>query len=218
MERRQFITRSAFTAIGVRFALGASTLGLAAAQEGCSVWTDIENWVPVGEAAINSILAVLTANGVVIAAPIQAIVSLIEAGFTALTAAIKEYQSTVPAPVGALQKIETAFTDIVNNFQTFLTSLNVSGGLLAIIAGLAQIVFSTIAAFMNQLPAASSLKRTLVMSATAKVGSTTVPVVPKSRSRRTFKHDFNSVLSSSPQVGVVCPASAYLPVSFWERF
>jgi hypothetical protein len=217
MDRRTFMQRAPLTAVGLRLAFGAGTLGIALTESGCNVFTDIENWVPVGEAAVNSILSVLTANGVVIAAPLQAIVSLVEAGFAALTAAIKEYQSTVPAPVGALAKIEEAFTAIVDNFRTFLTSLSVSGGLLAIIVGLAQIVFSTIAAFMNQLPAASSLRRTVVLGATFRVAGSTAVIVPRHRTRRAFKHDWNGVLATSPTVGVVCPASAYLNVSFWER-
>jgi hypothetical protein len=168
---------------------------------------------------------VLGANGVLIAPAIQTVVSLIEAGFTALTAAIKEYQSTTPPPVGALAKIETAFTDIVNNFKTFLASLSVNGGLLSIIIGLAQIVFSTIAAFMNQLPAASSLRRTVVLGHTFSVGSAltgpvsgTGTIVPKERTNGRFKRDFNSQLSGAPNVGVVCPQGAYLKLTFWEKF
>jgi hypothetical protein len=179
-------------------------------MSGCSVFSSILNWVPVGEAALNSILTVLTSNGILVAAPIQAIVALVEAGFAALTAAIKEYQSTTPAPVGALAKIEAAFKDIVDNFKTFLSSLNVSGGLLGIIVGIGQIVISTIAAFMNQLPASASLRRTVVIGDSLRVGSMTVPVVPKSRSTRQFKHDVNAVLDGGPNVGVVAPRAAYL--------
>jgi|SRR5271170_1781049 len=212
MNRREAIKQSLFTLF-----YAATFSGIALTGTGCNLWTDIKNWIPVGEAAVNSILSVLTANGVIIAAPIQAIVSLIEAGFSALSSAIQEYQSTTPPPVGALAKIETAFGDIVNNFSTFVKSLGVSGGLLGIIVGLAQIVFSTIAAFMNMLPAASSLKRTVTLSNTLQIGGTTVAVNPKMRTRRAFKKDYNAVLASAPKVGVTCPPSAYLPVSFWEH-
>ena len=102
------MNRRTFTRIA-SLVLLLATSGISLFLAGCGVWTDILNWVPVGEAAINSILAVLTGNGVVITPAIQAIVQLIEAGFAALTAAIKEYQSTTPAPVGALAKVETAF-------------------------------------------------------------------------------------------------------------
>jgi hypothetical protein len=217
LSRRQFARHTILTAIGLRIA---TLSGISAFLVSCggNVFSSILTWIPVGESALNSILSVLSANGIVLIPGLQVYVSLIEAGFTALTAAIKEYQSTVPAPVGALAKIETAFADVVNNFKTFLSSLSVNGGLLAIIVGLAQIVFSTIAAFMNQLPAASSMKRTVILGNTFLVGSATVTVVPKERTRRAFKHDFNAVLDGGPAAGVVIPPPARLKLSFFERF
>jgi hypothetical protein len=217
MTKRQFIQRASLATLGIRFAYATALSGLSLALTGCNVFSDILNWVPVGEASLNAILAVLTGNGVLISPALQTLVGLIEAGFTALTAAIKEYQSTVPAPVGALAKIETAFKDVVDNFKTFLSSLSVSGGLMGIVIGLAQIIFSTIAAFLNRLPAASSLRRTVVITEPARVGNTPFAVVPKERTRRAFKHDFNHVLDAGPTVGVIVPQSAYLHVTFWEH-
>jgi hypothetical protein len=217
MNRRTFMQRAPLTAIGLRLAFGASTIGIALSEAGCNVFTDILNWVPVGEAAVNSVLAVLTGNGVLISPAMQAIVTLVEAAFADLAAAVKEYQSTTPAPVGALAKIEAAFKSVVDNFGAFLKTVNAPTGVVAIIVGLAQVVFSTIAAFMNQLPAASSLRRTVVIGTTVQVGSQTAPVVPKLRSRRAFKHDFNAVLDTAPKVGAIAPTSAYLPISFWEH-
>lgn len=217
ITRREAIKRTALTLVGIRLAQGAALLGVAELEVSCNLFNDILNWVPVGEASLNSILSVLTGNGILISPGMQAIVTLIEGGFNSLTAAIKEYQSTTPAPVGALAKIEAAFTDVVTNFQSFLSGLNVSSGLLAIVVGLAQVVFSTVTAFMNQLPASSSLKRTLVLGSTVKVGSSTATVVPKLRTRRAFKKDFNAVLDTSARVGAVVPKSAYLHVSFFEH-
>ena len=145
--------------------------------------------------------------GVVLPAGLQEIIKLVEAGFTALTAAVKEYQSVTPPPAGALAKIEAAFKSVTDNFSTFLASLNVSGGLLSIIAGIAQIIFSTIAAFVNQLPVPAG--RSMTVSASYRVASTTVIVIPKHRSVGQFKHDVNAVLSGAP-AGVTVPASAKL--------
>jgi hypothetical protein len=216
LSRRQFARHTILTAIGLRIA---TLSGISAFLVSCggNVFSNILSWIPIGEAALNSILAVLSANGIILIPGLQVYVSLIEAGLTALTAAIKEYQSTVPAPVGALAKIETAFKDIVDNFKTFLASLNVSGGLLAIIVGLAQVVLSTIAAFMNQLPAASSLRRTVVLGHTFLVGSATVTVIPKQRNRKEFKNAINGVLDGGPNAGVVIPPSARMKLSFFER-
>src|SRR4029077_6050623 len=152
-------------------------------QVGCNVFDDILNWVPIGQAAVSSILAVLTGNGILVSPGLAEIIKLVDAGFANLIAAVKEYKSITPPPVGALSKIEAAFKSVIDNFQAFLQSLSVSGGLLAIIAGLAQIIFSTIAAFMNRLPASSSLHRTVIISNTVRVGPGSFPVIPKERGK-----------------------------------
>jgi len=212
------LTRREFGSIFSRLMLALGTMGSWLWTSGCDIFTDIKNWVPIGEAALNAILAVLTGNGVLISPAIQTIVNLVEAGFTALRAAIKEYQSTTPPPVGALAKVETAFKDIVDSFRTFLASLNVSGGLLGIVIGLGQIIFSTIAAFLNRLPATSSLRRTVSISSSERIaGTAMVVIVPKDRTRRAFKKDWNRVLDAGPAVGVVVPQSAYLKLSLFEH-
>jgi hypothetical protein len=218
ISRRQFIPRAILTPVGLRIAWAAGLSGTLIA-EGCgTIFNQILNWVPVGEAALNSILAVLTANGVLVSPGLQVYIKFIEDGFNALTAAIKEYQSTVPAPVGALAKIELAFQTVVDYFKTFLASLPISGGTLAIIVGLAQIVFSTIAAFLNQLPPASSLHRKLVIGPVFAVAGGGGVVIPKSRTRRAFKKDWNAMLDTAPQAGVVAPPSARLHIGFFEHF
>jgi hypothetical protein len=220
LARRRFVQKAPLAALGLFTLRAAGYSLLSLLSFGCTggVFSNILNWIPVGEAAVNSILSVLSANGVIILPGLQTYISLIEAGFTALTAAVNEYQSTTPPPVGTLAKIETAFHDVVDNFKTFFASLNVSGGLLAIIVGLAQVVLSTIAAFMNQLPAAATLRRTVAVGHVFLVGNATATIVPKQRTRRAFKRDMNAVLDGGPSAGVVIPPSARLRLSFWERF
>jgi hypothetical protein len=217
LSRRQFGRHAILTAIGLRIA---TLSGISAFLVSCggNVFSNILSWIPIGEAALNSILAVLSANGIILIPGVQVYVSLIEAGLAALTGAVKEYQATTPPPIGALAKIETAFRDVTDNFKNFLASLNVSGGLVAIIVGLAQVVLSTIAAFMNQLPATSTMRRTVVIGHTFMVGSVTGTVIPKERTTRTFKKDWNTKLDEGPAGGVVIPRSAYLHVGFWQRF
>lgn len=203
LNRRTFTAR--IFSMFVFLAAGGMSLFVA----GCSVFTDVLNWIPVGEAALNSILAVLTGNGVAITPAIQSVISLIEAGFSTLTAAVKEYQSTTPPPVGALSKVETAFKDIVDNFSTFLSSLSVSGSLLGIITGLAQVVLSTIAAFVNRLPASTAMKSVSVRLSSVKVSGTAITVVPKARNASSFKHDYDAILKSAP-ADVKVPPNAIL--------
>lgn len=210
--RRQFVGHLTRSAAAV--ALSSAVVSMS----GCSVWTDILNWVPVGEAALNSILSILSANGITVAAPGLAIIQTIEAGFTALVAAIKEYQSTTPPPVGTLAKIETILTDIADNFSTFLKSLNISGGLLGVIVGLAQVVLSTIAGFMGQLPTPTPATAAHAAVRSLTVGSAQpVVVVPVHRTRRAFKKDFNATLDGGVKLGVNTPASAYLKLTLWEH-
>lgn len=208
-SRRQFVGHLVKGAAVAAIATEGLMLG------GCNLYNDILNWVPVGEAALNSIMSVLTSNGIIISPEMQVIVALVEAGFNALTAAIKEYEATTPPPVGAVAKIQTAFTDIVDNFSTFLKSLNVSGGLVSIVVGLASVIFSTIAAFANQLPAVTPKFRTAVQE--IRVAKTIQAVTPKPRTKRAFKKDFNSVLDAGVKIGVMIPKSAYLPLSMWEH-
>jgi hypothetical protein len=209
MNRRDFV-KTTGSGIGI-LALAGSSLFM----ESCNVMDDIINWVPIGRSAINAIVAVLTGNGVLISPGLADILKLVSAGLDELVAAAKQYKSTTPPPVGALAKIETAFSAVIDNFKTFLTSLNVSGGLLGIIAGLAQIIFSTLAAFMNRLPAASSIRRTVTIGATLKVGNDSFAVIPKERSDHAFKHDFNNFLKSGPSVGVVIPPNAYIHTNWF---
>lgn len=220
LNRREMIRRSTLTVVGTRLAYLAAVSGVAIESEGCNLWNDILNWVPVGEASLNSVLSILTSNGVVIAAPVSAIVTTIEAGFTALTAAIKEYQSVTPPPVGAEAKVQAAFTALVDNFKTFLASLNVPGSIFAIISGLAQVVLSTIAAFENQLPkttVATASARVSIVGDSVHVGPQVVAIVPKHRTRRAYKRDFNAVLDAGVKLGVTVPKSAYHHLTLLER-
>jgi len=194
--------------------LAASTIELG----GCSVFTDIENWVPVGEAALNSILAELAANNVPLSSEAQAIVKDIEAGFDAITAAVQEYQSTTPPPVGALAKVQTAFKDVVDQLSAFLSNLALPGGnIVTLISGLASIVFSTIAAFLNKLPALATVTAIGPIHS-YRLSGLTYTVTAKYRTRRGFKKDWNSQLDSAKSKGVVVTQAAYMKLSLFEHF
>jgi hypothetical protein len=217
INRRRFIGKSSLTLIGMRIFL---LTGTSLSMVGCNLFTDIENWVPVGIAAVNSILGVLSANGVVISGPIQMTVTVLMNALNAVIAAIKEYQSTSPAPAGTLAKVELAVKDVVDQFGAFLNQLNVlPAGLFAIISGLAQVVISTITAFMNELPATSTAaySRAIATRTTFRVGSLNVAIVPKKRTIRSFKKDFNSTLDGATTLGVAVPKTAYLKLTLVEH-
>jgi hypothetical protein len=206
LTRREFHGHLAKGAAVV--ALAGTTLEL----EGCNVFTEIEAWIPLGIDAVNGILSVLAANGVLLPPQVTAIVNLIMAGLTALKGAIAEYEATTPPPQGALQKIETIFQDIVDNFSSFLAALGLPGGSLFImIAALVQAILETIAGFVNKLPTG-----TATVAASLRVGSRTVPVLPKFRSQRQFKRHWNSLCTAGAGLGVKCPAQVYFKTPWYE--
>jgi len=221
INRRQFVQRSTLTVVGLRLAQGTAFIGTAELAGGCNLFNDILNWIPVGEASVNAMLTVLTSNGIAIAPAVSAAVTLTEAGLTALTAAVKEYQATTPPPVGAVAKVQTALKDVVDNFQTFLASINVPGNIFSVISGLAQVVLSTVAAFENQLPpttpAATAAARTTIVGATAHVGQAVIVITPKHRTVRAYKKDWNATLDAGTKLGVLVPKSAYHHISFFEH-
>jgi hypothetical protein len=211
MDRRNFIGKTFLSAVFVRVAIAG--LGVTGMAVSCNsnVFTNIANWIPVAEAAISSILAVLTSNNILIAPAVQTIVNAVFAGLAALLAAIKEYQSTTPPPVGTLAKIEAIFHDIVDNFSTFLKSLNLPNmGLFNVISGIVQVVLSTIAAFINQLTQPAAGRYHKVIGDTVSIGNRSIAIVPKARNNGQFRHDVNSNLDAGKADGVNIPQVAYL--------
>jgi hypothetical protein len=195
-SRRQFIGH--LTAAGTVAALGLS-LG------GCSVETDILNWVPLGEGAITAIEAVLTANGIAIAPAITAAVNVAEGAFNALKAAITAYKSTTPPPVGALQDIQTALAAVLSSFGSYLTSVSaVAGKVLGLVVDLADVVISTIEGFQADIGTTSTTTAALTVAGASHT------VAAKRRSKGQFRHDWNSRLSAAAAAGINCPRAAYL--------
>lgn len=213
--RREFVGHLTMGAAGTALAL--STLEL----KGCSassVFTDILNWIPVGEASLNSILAILASNGIAVSPAAQLIVKEITDAFNAVVAAIKEYQSAFPAPVGALAKVQAALKAVVDQFTAFLAAQALPGGnIVTLVSSLAGVVFSTIAAFVNQLPLPTA---TTVMFSVQhfRLNGVEYNVTSIHRTRRAFKKDWNSTLDRAAVNGVQVPKSAYMHLTFFEHF
>jgi hypothetical protein len=106
------------------------------------------------------------------------------------------------------------FSLIVGNIQSMLTQLGSGGGtVISTVAGLAEIIFSTIAAFVAQLPASTSATKlkTLVASDSFRIGVNQFTYVPKHRTRRAFKKDWNKVAAAGGHPEVE------LKLSFFEH-
>jgi hypothetical protein len=188
VNRRNFVQR-----VG-SFALLAIAAGSSVALVGCSVFANIVNWIPVGLAAIESIVTLL---GPLVPPGALGIIMLIKAAFADLSAALNQYNSdSNPADKATLlAKIRTLLNDIAVNFQSFLNVLNLGNNpIVAIVIGLANIILNAIAGFLGQLPAAAGGGGTRVMAATMKVGAETRPITPKVyKSTGEFKRAFNAV-------------------------
>jgi len=184
-----------------------ATGGTALTMTGCNVFTDIENWVPVGTAAFNSIVVLLETAGLINPA-MAPVIAAIRLGFTEILADVKAYLAIQPPPVGALAKIQAVFGLIVSNFQDMLSQLQIATGpILTLVISLAQVILSTIAGFLGQLPVAAS-----VLTGTLKVGKETVAYTAQKRSVRQFKKDWNSKVKAGNH-----PEMA-LSLSFMEHF
>lgn len=183
MNRREF---GRIAGIGVLAAtVGGSTIAL----DGCNVWTEIEQWLPTGIAAFESVVVLVAP----LAAPgIDAIAEAVKAAFAVLSAAVDQYRNA-PADQKAtfLQKVTLAFELVSSNLQQFLSAINVASTnpIIAIVLGLVKIILSTIMGFVNRIaPSSSTASRSM------KMGGQSITVTPVLRSRAKFKADFNSEL------------------------
>jgi hypothetical protein len=177
-------------------ALVLATGGMAV-TDGCSwgnVIADLKNWIPVALSALSSILKILSLN--------NPIITLIQAGFAALLAAIQNYQSGT----GILSDITNAAADIEQQFANFFASLSVPAPLLVIIEAMANVILSTLEAFVSKIGGTTTLSRTY------KLGQLPMTVVPKYRTIRAFKKDWNSavVTNGHPEFE--------MKLGFWEKF
>lgn len=181
MNRREFAGHLATGGLAV------AVLGGGLSLEGCSVWTEIEQWVPVGIAAFESVVVLVAP----LAAPgINALAETVKAGFASLAAAVDSYISAPAAQKATfLAKVQLIFEDISQNLQAFLNAVNVgtSNPIIKIVLGLVNIILSTIAGFVNRITPASSIKTTSL-----KMGGQVIVVTPKLRNKNQFKKDFNA--------------------------
>lgn len=182
-------TRRNFLKMAGTGAIMVSAGGLSLATSGCNIIQDIQNWIPVGLAALNSIQTLL---GPLVSPAVTPFITIIKTGFADLLAATQAYANdTNPADKAtSIAKIQTALNDITTNFENLFNTLP-GGAIVSLAFGLAQIVLTTIAGFITQLPpapATSSLK----MRTTFTIKGQAVNIVPVKRSVRRFKGDWNS--------------------------
>lgn len=187
MNRRTFTTR-----IGsyLLMAVAAGSTSLV----GCGVFESISSWIPVGLAAINSIVTLL---GPLIPPQAIAILTLVKAGFADLAAAVNQYNAdTNPADKATLlAKIRTFLGAIASNFESFLNVLNLgTNPIIIVVISLAKIILGAIAGFLGQLPSAN----VVMMSSTFRMGQQTIEIEPVVYKKvGDFRKAFNSACAEN---------------------
>ena len=184
-SRRAFIGHLAFAGVG---------FSALAAVEGCNatnVWSDIHNWIPVGIDAFDSIVSIVDP---IMSPAIDAIASLVKAGFASLAAAVNSYLNAPAADKATWgEKIKLILSQLGTDLQSFLTAIGQSGNpLVKTIVALVQVIVDTIAGFINSIgtPAAGAFR------AEFHVGSDRIVVVAAYRNRKRFCEVFNNALDS----------------------
>lgn len=186
VSRRTFAIRS-LTSIGLLATLG-STIGLT----GCSLFTNIANYVGVGLQAFQAIVNILMSAGVIppgAGTLIAAAILAVKAAFADVSAAIADYENAPAADKATfLGKVSTTLSAVVAELNHFWGDLNIPDSKLAsLIEGLLGIIVSTLAAFIAQVPAPPTPTPAV---ATKK----RIVVAPQKRSPTQFRKAFNQLV------------------------
>lgn len=184
----QVMTRRSFGQASTLAFLAFGFLGSLFTMVGCNVWTEIEQWVPVGITAFESVITLVAP----MASPgLNAIAETVKAGFAALAAAVDQYIAAPAADKATLlQKVQLIFEDVSTNLQNFLNAVNIPGAnpIVKVVLGLVNIILSTIAGFVNRIGAPAA-----IASRRLTLAGQSVVVSPVFRTKKSFKHDFNVV-------------------------
>lgn len=195
--RRGFIQTMA--SAWLMLTLAGSALWLQACSA-ADVITDIATYVPIGIAAVNSLLNLLGSFGVIpvgAGTAASALLATITAAFNAVLATIKEYQATPTTTL--LSKIQDLLQSISDNVSSFVAALKISDNkVVQLIGALLSLFLTTLAGFISALAAkmgatpaaaaAASRRKIMMQSGTA------VVVEAKYRNAAEFKKQFNAKL------------------------
>jgi hypothetical protein len=176
------------------------TGGASMLLEGCppasTIFADIVAWIPTAKNAFKGILTIL---GPFLPAGAQVLADAVFASLDTVAAAVAEYNAApAAAKATALGKIRVVLQVVADNIQTFLNDFNLTGNpIIAVVIGLAEVILSTIAGFIGQLPIAGhkvGLGRTSVT-----FSGVSKPIVPKMRTLKQFRNDYNAVTEANGQ-------------------
>lgn len=199
MNRRNFLFNSG-KALTVTALASVVSITTACPTWLMNLYADIMKYVPVGLAAFNAILNILTGAGVIppgAGTAVEAIANLVKVAFADLQAAITQYQNAPAADKATLLgEISVALATVEANLQAFWSNLNIPDVNLAnIIEGLLGVILGTLAAFAAQLPAPPAAPDTNSKLGVARSRRANlqklIRVTAKKRTVKQFKADFN---------------------------
>jgi hypothetical protein len=189
IDRREFVRRSGLFVLlisGSNFLTGCLFSG--------SIESQIAAYVNLGLNALASIIKILAANGIVIAAgtTIEKYSNDIKAAFVDVGQGIMDWQNAATADKAtALLKVSEVVQILQNRIGVWWSSLNLPDGKLStIIAALLSVVTTTLTYFQSQLPPPPATAGRMALP--AKLAG---PAVKRSSGQ--FKHDYNAIAESN---------------------
>lgn len=191
MLTRRGFAQSLGSVFGISMLAG-STLTLT----GCSFspTAAIESYISIGISAFQAIVNILSAAGVIppgTGTVLSVAIQAVKAAFADVVAAIQAYDDAPAANKATLLgKITTALSAVEMELQQFWSDLSIPDSKLAsLIEGLLGVILSTIGAFISQLPPSP-------VPAPAAALRKTISFTPTKRTARTFRSDFNKILTT----------------------
>ena len=189
MNRRTFMGTSLV-------AVGSGTMLL----EGCTfggVIAEIKAYIPIGIAAFNGVVTLLTGLGIIppgTSTLLALLIAAVKGGFADIIAAIDAYNNAPAADkTTLLQKISLILSEISANIGKFFADLNISNSsVLTLVTGLVQLILSTLAGFASQLPAPPT-----PVALSARVAGHPIVITPKILSRSEFKAQWNKTVTTA---------------------
>jgi hypothetical protein len=184
ITRRQFGKTVGTGALAL--GIGEVTMGL-----GCAtVFTDIENYVPIGLQAFDLVIGLIDPA---LAVTLTPLINDVKSAFADVVAAINAYQNAPASQKATLiGKVSLVINVAITAIQQFWSALSLpDGSLLSTIEGVLQIILSTLAAFLPDLTG-NTIAVVKTQGLTKTISFT--PVKPKNA--KSLKSELNLVFTS----------------------
>jgi hypothetical protein len=165
---------------------------------GCGItWEEIEEYAQIGISAVDAVLKILVANGVITAQQDASFEAEIQALFTDVKNTVNDYMNAPASDKNTTAgKVLTALQAVANRLGAFWNDLSIPNAqVAATISALLIVVISTLRGFMEWVR--SNTKPQLAAMAMPMASARVSSVPPKQRTNSQFKKDFNATLKAN---------------------